>query len=148
MKSFALVMVFMMAANVSGTGSGPLDLKSYKWKYRLLLVFASSPEDPLFQQLKREVERQRHEILDRDILMFHIFPNQVHVDQRIFDGSAAHALRKEYSIPSHAFGAILIGKDGGEKLRQNGRTDLGEIFSRIDAMPMRQREMKRQTGDD
>ena len=36
---------------------------------------------------------------------------------------------------------VLIGKDGGTKLRLN-TLDLNALFSAIDAMPMRQREMK------
>jgi len=37
---------------------------------------------------------------------------------------------------------ILIGKDGELKLRKELPVELSEIFSVIDAMPMRQREMR------
>jgi len=37
---------------------------------------------------------------------------------------------------------VLVGKDGGEKLRRGAAVDIDEIFSVIDAMPMRQREME------
>ena len=38
--------------------------------------------------------------------------------------------------------AILVGKDGGVKLRQNAQVKLNDIFALIDAMPMRQEEMR------
>ena len=40
---------------------------------------------------------------------------------------------------------LVIGKDGGEKLRKVDETlSLKELYNLIDAMPMRRREMKEQ----
>ncbi|NYD89522.1 DUF4174 domain-containing protein [Sphingomonas melonis] len=51
------------------------------------------------------------------------------------DGAAA--LRKRYRLPAGGFVAILIGKDGGEKLR-SAKPILPEVLAgTIDAMPMR-----------
>jgi hypothetical protein len=50
-----------------------------------------------------------------------------------------------YGVERDEFVVILIGKDGGEKLRKTGEilpTDL--LFATIDAMPMRQREIRDQ----
>jgi hypothetical protein len=49
-------------------------------------------------------------------------------------------LRDRLSARVGKFTVVLIGKDGGEKLRRSDEVDLGEIFSLIDSMPMRQRE--------
>jgi hypothetical protein len=40
---------------------------------------------------------------------------------------------------------VLIGKDGGEKLRREEGGTLREIFGLIDTMPMRRREMQGKT---
>ena len=37
---------------------------------------------------------------------------------------------------------ILLGKDGGIKLKRNDRVKFEEIFSLIDSMPMRKDEMR------
>ncbi|MEM7620524.1 MAG: DUF4174 domain-containing protein [Pseudomonadota bacterium] len=37
---------------------------------------------------------------------------------------------------------MLLGKDGGEKLRKARRVTADELFALIDAMPMRQQEMR------
>jgi len=50
-------------------------------------------------------------------------------------------LRKKFSAGQGSFLAILIGKDGEEKIRRQ-KVSLTEIFAVIDGMPMRQREMK------
>ncbi|MEI6254398.1 MAG: DUF4174 domain-containing protein [Mycobacteriaceae bacterium] len=41
---------------------------------------------------------------------------------------------------------VLIGKDGGEKLRANDVPDLQAIYAVIDGMPMRGREMSANPG--
>lgn len=40
------------------------------------------------------------------------------------------------------FTVILVGKDGGEKLRTHEVLSLQKLYGTIDAMPMRQQEMK------
>ncbi|GAL29866.1 DUF4174 domain-containing protein [Vibrio maritimus] len=52
-------------------------------------------------------------------------------------------LVKMYDIKEGDHKAILIGKDGTEKLRWGPTTNWIEIKDTIDAMPMRQAEMKR-----
>ncbi|MGJ3243832.1 MAG: DUF4174 domain-containing protein [Opitutales bacterium] len=42
---------------------------------------------------------------------------------------------------------LLVGKDGGVKERTGLDVDLKQIFTRIDGMPIRQAEMRRQARD-
>ena len=42
-----------------------------------------------------------------------------------------------FRISVKTFSAVLIGKDGGEKLRVNDVPDLAAIYAVIDGMPMR-----------
>ncbi|MFC5081101.1 hypothetical protein VTH8203_03986 [Vibrio thalassae] len=58
----------------------------------------------------------------------------------MFDYSA---LIKTYGINRDEHAAVLIGKDGSEKLRWGAETDWNLVTKTIDAMPMRQAEMKR-----
>jgi len=43
-----------------------------------------------------------------------------------------------------AFSVVLIGKDGGEKLRRDSFLSTRELFAFVDAMPMRRAEMERE----
>jgi succinate dehydrogenase flavin-adding protein (antitoxin of CptAB toxin-antitoxin module) len=43
---------------------------------------------------------------------------------------------------SSAFTFILVGKDGNEKMRADTVVSTYKLFAKIDAMPMRKREMK------
>ena len=63
------------------------------------------------------------------------------LDGQVIDTSQARRLLSEFGIGANTFSAVLIGKDGGEKLRVNEVPDLRAIFAVIDGMPMRSAEM-------
>ena len=52
-----------------------------------------------------------------------------------------------HSIKNERFSILLIGKDGGEKLRSHEIPDLDTLFALIDGMPMRPREMSANFSD-
>ncbi|NJL13025.1 MAG: DUF4174 domain-containing protein [Microscillaceae bacterium] len=49
-----------------------------------------------------------------------------------------------WGISGAAFTLLLIGKDGGEKLRSPEALPPSQLFALIDAMPMRRREIENQ----
>jgi hypothetical protein len=51
------------------------------------------------------------------------------------------ALRKRFQIAPNTFAVLLIGKDGGEKMRSDRPVPWETLQATIDAMPMRQTEM-------
>ena len=81
--------------------------------------------------------------MDRDLLVCHIFESgETKLGHCPLSESSGDYLREKFSIKSSIFTVLLIGKDGGLKLRREGGVELDEIFSLIDTMPMRQREMR------
>ncbi len=52
-------------------------------------------------------------------------------------------LRRRYGVAPGRFAALLIGRDGGVKLRSGEPMSTRTLFEAIDAMPMRQAEMRR-----
>jgi len=57
--------------------------------------------------------------------------------------SEAKALRARFALGDEAFQAVLVGKDGGAKLRATKPITARELMATIDAMPMRQRSRPR-----
>ena len=68
------------------------------------------------------------------------------LDGRVVDAGQARRLLSEFGIGANTFSAVLIGKDGGEKLRVNDVPDLAAIYAVIDGMPMRGSEMSADPG--
>ena len=44
-----------------------------------------------------------------------------------------------------SFRVVLIGKDGGVKLRQEEPISVADLFALIDSMPMRKQEMRQRS---
>jgi hypothetical protein len=137
-----------MAHTIFGQGPGVIELKEYVWKNRLLLVFAPSEDDARYRGLERELRKHGDAILERDLLVFHVLENGVsRLGRSPIDTQSASLLRDRFSVNQGQFLVVLIGKDGGEKLRRGDEVDITEIFSLIDSMPMRQREMRERRGE-
>lgn len=132
-----------MAALSFGQREGTIDLSRYQWESRLLLIFAPSEDDERFRDLKKEMCDRDDEIVDRDLLVFHILERgESRLGDISIDRQSATLLRDRFSAKPGQFTVVLIGKDGGEKLRRGDEVNIAEIFSLIDSMPMRQREMR------
>ena len=139
--TLVFLVVFITANKVEGKNT--VDLMKYQWKNRLLLVFTPSVDGPGYLRLKEDLSRQEEEVMDRDLLVFYILESgETKLGNSPLSGSTGACLREKFSIKPGTFTVLLIGKDGGVKLRRQGRVKLDEIFSLIDAMPMRQREMR------
>ena len=68
------------------------------------------------------------------------------LDGHVVDPTQAQRLISEFGIGADSFSVVLIGKDGGEKLRVAGVPDLQAIYAVIDGMPMRARETSANPG--
>ena len=65
-------------------------------------------------------------------------------DIEIYTYEVSDAKAKQWKVAaSAAFTFILVGKDGGEKLRTDTVVGTAQLFAIIDAMPMRKAEMKK-----
>jgi hypothetical protein len=119
-------------------------LGKYQWQNRLILIFAPSKTDSTYQAAQWQIKDLSKEFIDRDIVIFHLIENGTSlVGDSLIDQLISISLREDYHIEPSEFKVILIGKDGGEKLRQKDGIDFKVIFNRIDAMPMRRSEMQK-----
>jgi hypothetical protein len=58
------------------------------------------------------------------------------------ENAEATEARNRYGVKPGSFVVVLVGRDGGEKFRSEDPVSAQELFDRIDAMPMRRREMR------
>ena len=146
-RKLFFILLFLLAEqtgipNAFSQGGSFMDLNVYRWKNRLLMVFTSFQDDPNYQSLTKEMQGQQYGLQDRDILVFEILEKgESRLGNFPLKKDSADLLRKQFGIRPGQFCTILIGKDGEEKRRWESRVGLGVIFSVVDAMPMRQREM-------
>ena len=85
--------------------------------------------------------------LDRDMVLGLIVREGTStLDGHVVNADEAQRLVERFGIGANTFSVVLIGKDGGEKLRVNEVPDLQAIYAVIDGMPMRGREMGARPG--
>ncbi|SFO06815.1 DUF4174 domain-containing protein [Sphingomonas sp. OK281] len=102
-----------------------------KWERRVLIVSAPTAGDATLAEQHRILAGWKANAAARDLSIVEIIGDEVHGAS---DSSAA--LRRKYHLPA-TFTAILIGKDGGEKLRGTKPFPAAALEATIDAMPMR-----------
>jgi hypothetical protein len=118
-------------------------LEQYQWKNGLILLFGPASESSVEEQIA-ELEKDPSEIRDRDLLIFHIDGDEVNfIGNSPNTSLSAEWLRNRYNIGEQEFRYILIGKDGRVKLNKKEFVPNENLYSIIDAMPMRQREMRK-----
>ena len=120
-------------------------LDRYQWENRLLLVFAPSEKSPPYETQMQLFDPETDGFDDRDLILFRVLDEgESYVGDERLSTAAADRLRERFEIAPDDFRVILVGKDGGEKRRDTAPVKTSAIFDEIDAMPMRQREMREQ----
>jgi hypothetical protein len=95
-----------------------------------------SESEVLNEQLALLKSRQK-ELLELDLIIFR------YANGKLYDISGSATSMNTKSIPDKdCNGLLLIGKDGGVKLKKEFIVPPDEIFTLIDSMPMRRAEMK------
>lgn len=140
-----LVLVVASAALGSGTAAAA-GLDDYRWERRPLLVFAPTDADPRLTETLNRIEATRCAFEGRDMVLGRILTTGTStLDGQAIDAGEQQRLVTRFGVGADDFAVLLIGKDGGEKLRFTDLPDLQAIYTVIDGMPMRQGEMRTDT---
>lgn len=139
----AIVFGTLISSDTSAYGNEADAMKKYLWKIRPLVLFAPSPDSPVYRSVRNALSTSSGKISNRHMVIIEVFEdNMVQTNGKPDSQLDAAALRQRFSVEKGDLTVVLLGKDGGVKLRQSGRLHLDDIFSAIDRMPMRRQEMK------
>jgi hypothetical protein len=86
-----------------------------------------------------------HGLNERDIVVIFVIEDALSTKRKPTPNASAVDLRDAYDVLPHEFRVVLIGKDGGVKLRQEEPISMADLFALIDSMPMRKQEMGRRS---
>ena len=136
---FACLPLFAVDA-CAAAGADPLAAE--QWKTRPLVVAAPTADAPIITGVTRALASTAisDAFADREMVLYTVVGDEARRNGQLLPPGSASALAKALSLDLRGQGeAVLVGKDGGVKLRQQGRVDFDKIFPTIDAMPMRRR---------
>ena len=145
MLAYMIPFISLAQANNEGTILD-LNLDALRWKNRVLILFSPYESHPLFRLQKGDLASKVQEVSERDLVILEILE---HGDSRAMNRTlsekAAKSIRNRFGVSSGLFQVLLIGKDGGVKLRSEQPVPAQDIFGLIDSMPMRRQEMDSKT---
>lgn len=129
-SSKLFLLAFVWGAMLPGSppfALGPTTIESYQWKKRLVLVFYEADDEARVRE-QRAALNDDAGLSDRDVLVFGYR----------YDA----AMRRRVRVAQRGFAVVLIGKDGGVKVRRTKPVSSKELYRIIDAMPMRKAEQR------
>jgi hypothetical protein len=145
---FILMLLFLfincsMAQAGEKDSVADLDLDSLRWKKRVLVLISPSESDVSFRLQKQGVASTAEGVLERDLMVLEIIEQgQSRAGNQLLSGKSVQDIRKRIGARTGLFQVLLIGKDGGVKLRSSEPVSMKDIFGLIDSMPMRRQEME------
>ena len=124
-------------------------LNEFRWKSRLVVVFAPSADDPLFIRQLQLLHGQREEFEKRNVVFLMVTPDGNHENTGLFlDESACKQYYDYFGAAQYQLELALVGLDGTEKFRAKNRvTAPSVLLQAIDGMPMRKRELLQGTSN-
>ncbi len=128
---YALIALAVALIGSSSVSSGAT-LAQMRWHHRVLLLFAPDAQATALVRQREVMAAWGRPAAERDLVAVTVIGGAV-------SGASdeAAALRRRFKPASSGFTAILIGKDGGEKLRSAAPLTAERMEATIDAMPMR-----------
>ncbi|WP_299338369.1 DUF4174 domain-containing protein [uncultured Psychroserpens sp.] len=120
------------------------DLSKYQWNNRILIIMSEDISTVEFKKQITALQNHDKALEERKLLILQITPKKyrlgVSETSSWIEGQSE--LYQKFKTDHKAFETILIGLDGNIKLRQNSLLTSEQLFNTIDAMPMRQSEIR------
>lgn len=119
------------------------------WKHRILVIYSPNENFDTYVMQKKRFRDSFSGFAERDLLLLSSFSKTEALIRDAPDtnpkkvmADSARSIHNRFKFSNNQFMIFLIGKDGTKKLRSRGPVSIKTIFNTIDAMPMRQREMR------
>ena len=123
-----ILMIALAAAALAPVLAHADQLDDAKGKARPVVVLSDSRDDPRVAKQIQALDGLKPELSNRNI-------------QVLQESKADGPLRKKLGVEKKGFAVVLVGKDGTVKQVWHDPVDPKKIFTIIDSMPMRQKEM-------
>lgn len=119
------------------------DFESHIWKERVLVILADSPENKNFKKQQQLLLQDLRGLEERKLVLYLITPSREYCDFDQIKCISNKTAYKRYKKFKSDFEIVLIGLDGGKKIQQNILLTPQQLYDKIDAMPMRARELRK-----
>jgi hypothetical protein len=124
--------------------SADFDLDRYRWRSRVVVLLAPSAATPEHAEQRASLAVAAEALRARDMVVVSVFADgSGTVEGRPLAPGAATRLRRRLRAPADGLTVLLVGKDGGTKLRRRAPVRPDDLFALVDGMPMGRVEARR-----
>jgi hypothetical protein len=135
-KTHLIAMLVLLGTSISFAQ----DLEQHEWKDRVLIVTSNTTQ---FIDWQIDLFRKNQKGLkERKLIVYKVTPTQYAKGIDSKDWIDDTNFYSKIKRTQKDFEVILIGLDGGVKLRETHLVPLQKLFPLIDGMPMRRQELK------
>ena len=138
MKNLFFVFLIMIFSKFSALHAQ--NLSQYLWKNRVILIL--SEDNSAFERQMLAFKANEKGIYERSLIVYHLKSDEYEQVMPKGDVQRSMNLFKKNNQANVSFELILIGLDGGIKLRQKEFLSCEKLFAIIDSMPMRSADIK------
>lgn len=113
----------------------------YQWEKRILILCDQSLKSNNLKVQLEVLQSEEQALKERDLLLFLLANDGIYKPDGTKTTLSLENTRSRWNFSTDFTGVLLIGKDGGVKLKQAFIVKPEKIFALIDGMPMRRAEM-------
>jgi len=138
MKNLFFIFLIMILSKFSALHAQ--NLSQHLWKNRVILIV--SEDNTAFERQILAFKANEKGMNERSLIVYHL--KSYEYEQVMPKGNVQKStnLFEKYKQANVSFELILIGLDGGIKLRQRDFLSCEKLFAIIDSMPMRSADIK------
>jgi len=142
MRSITLLIVLLFSINMYAQ-----DLKTHQWEHRILIVKIPNGNSIKAQKQYKEIHKSLEGMIERKLVLYTIVNEDfffVNYESCTLNNTGKISKKlKEILNQKEDFEILLIGLDGGIKLKQTNVLTQENLFNIVDAMPMRSNELRK-----
>ncbi|WP_331350757.1 DUF4174 domain-containing protein [Cellvibrio sp. UBA7671] len=143
MRSVFIFILSFFSMSVAVSQDNPFGV--YQWQYRILVIYTADNSTDEFLGQVQEFTQNKDAFEERDLVVFQIHNDVLVAMTKQPEMATINALSVKTALgiaKDDKFQVVLIGKDGGIKLRESQMVSSQKLFTLIDGMPMRRSEKK------
>ena len=139
LRRSALALSLALPVGAALADANPLTAE--RWKTRPVVLVVAQDGDALLAKVRAALAqtRAREAFRERDMVLYTVVAGAGRRNDQALEAAQTAALLKALQLDARGPSTfVLVGMDGGVKLRSGAGVDLQEVFAEIDRMPMRQ----------
>ena len=143
-----LVRTFLLCLLLTwASGLAAQNLSQHRWEHRLIVLLTVDASNEKLLEQKEWLLADTTGLNERKLLVYTITPQQYTNDLQRESWQAQEDVYQKLKKKNGPFEFLLIGLDGGIKLRKTAPVKLDDLYRLIDSMPMRAAEIRRKNNE-